>query len=67
MFGKDIMSLKVEMDVPMFRRGKQQLFSKTNERSDRKSRNRLRLDCTGVFGGVLNTFRRELWNNDILK
>ena len=37
MFGKDIMSLKVEMDVPMFRRGKQQLFSKTNERSDRKS------------------------------
>ena len=43
MFGKDIMSLKVEMDVPMFRRGKQQLFSKTNERSDRKSRNRLRL------------------------
>ena len=57
MFGKDIMSLKVEMDVPMFRRGKQQLFSKTNERSDRKSINRLL---------VQNAFRRELWNHDIL-
>ena len=52
MFGKDIMSLKVEMDVPMFRRGKQQLFSKTNERSDRKSGNRFRLDCTEVFRAV---------------
>ena len=57
MFGKDIMSLKVEMDVPMFRRGKQQLFSKTNERSARKYPNYLLPSTDSAYNGELKIDR----------
>ena len=36
MFGKDILSLKVDMNVPRFRQSKQQIFQKSNQRSESK-------------------------------
>ena len=36
MFGSDILSLKIDMNVPRFRQSKQQIFQKSNEQSTSK-------------------------------
>merc|ERR1712227_701697 len=36
MFGHDILSLKIDMNVPRFRQSKQQIFQKSNQQSTSK-------------------------------